>query len=243
MISAAPGETISISVSQDTDSVYHMVKNFVKEYNELLDELNGAYYAESARGYDPLTDEQKDAMSDKEVERWEGKIKDSLLRRDNTLGSLLSAMRTAMDECVQIDGKDYALSSFGICTTKYTEKGKLHIYGDQDDSDGMMYEDKLRKAIEEDPDKVMEVLQSISKKLYDTMSDKMKATELSSALTIYNDKQLTKELTGYKKQLSTEEKRLTEIEDRYYKQFASMETALSKLSSQSSSLASMLGQG
>lgn len=243
LVSAKPGETISIGVSQDTDSVYNMVKDFVKQYNELLEEMNNAYYAESARGYEPLTDEQKDAMSETEVEKWEKKIKDSLLRRDNTLGSLINAMRTALDECVTIDGEDYALSSFGICTTKYTEKGKLHIYGDQDDSDGMMYEDKLRKAIEEDPDKVMEVLQTISKNLYDTMADKMKATELSSALTFYNDKQITKELTGYKEQLDKEEDRLTEIEDRYYKQFASMETALSKLSSQSSSLMSMLGMG
>ncbi len=243
LVSAKPGETISIGVSQDTDSVYNMVKDFVKQYNEVLEELNNAYYAESARGYEPLTDEQKDAMSDTEVEKWEKKIKDSLLRRDNTIGSLLNAMRTALDGCVTVDGEDYALSSFGICTTKYTEKGKLHIYGDQDDPDGMMYEDKLRKAIEEDPDKVMEVLQTLSKNLYDTMADKMKATELSSALTFYNDKQLTKELTGYKEQLDKEEDRLTEIEDRYYKQFASMETALSKLSSQSSSLMSMLGMG
>ncbi len=243
LVSAKPGETISIGVTQDTDSVYNMVKDFVKQYNELLEEMNNAYYAESSRGYDPLTDEQKDAMSETEVEKWEKKIKDSLLRRDNTLGSLINSMRTALDECVNIDGQDYALSSFGICTTKYTEKGKLHIYGDQDDSDGMMYEDKLRKAIEEDPDKVMEVLQTISKKLYDTMADKMKATEISSALTFYNDKQLTKEMTGFKDQLKKEEDRLAEIEDRYYKQFASMETALSKLSSQSSSLASMLGMG
>ena len=243
LVSAKPGETISIGVTQDTDSVYNMVKDFVKQYNEVLEELNNAYYAESARGYEPLTDEQKDAMSDTEVEKWEKKIKDSLLRRDNTIGSLLNAMRTALDGCVNVDGEDYALSSFGICTTKYTEKGKLHIYGDQDDPDGMMYEDKLRKAIEEDPDKVMEVLQTLSKNLYDTMADKMKASELSSALTFYNDKQLTKELTGYKDQLKKEEDRLTEIEDRYYKQFASMETALSKLSSQSSSLMSMLGMG
>jgi len=243
LVSAKPGETISIGVSQDTDSVYNMVKDFVKQYNEVLEELNNAYYAESARGYEPLTDEQKDAMSETEVEKWEKKIKDSLLRRDDTIGSLLNAMRTALDGCVTVDGQDYALSSFGICTTKYTEKGKLHIYGDQDDPDGMMYEDKLRKAIEEDPDKVMEVLQKISKNLYDTMGDKMKASELSSALTFYNDKQITKELTGYKEQLKKEEDRLTEIEDRYYKQFASMETALSKLSSQSSSLASMLGMG
>lgn len=220
-----------------------MVKQFVKDYNTLIDELNKAYYAESARGYEPLTDEQKDAMSDTEVEKWETKIKDSLLRRDNTLGSLLTAMRGALNGAVEVDGKNYSLSSFGICTTKYTERGKLHIYGDQEDPDGMLYDDKLRKAIEEDPEKVMEVLQTISNNLYNTMKDKMKATELSSALTFYNDKKLTKDLTSYKKELTKQEKRLQEIEDRYYKQFAAMETALSKLSSQSSSLASMLGLG
>ncbi len=243
LVSAAPGQTIAINVSQDTDSVYNMVKQFIKDYNEVLQELNDAYYAESARGYDPLTDEQKDAMSDTEVEKWETKIKDSLLRRDNTLGSLITAMRGALNDAVTVDGKDYALSSFGICTTKYSEKGKLHLYGDQEDSDGMLYDDKLRKAIEEDPETVMEVLQTISKNLYDTMADKMKATELSSALTFYNDKQMTKELNSYKKELDKQEDRLQEIEDRYYKQFASMETALSKLSSQSSSLYSMLGLG
>ncbi len=243
LVSAEPGKTVAINVTQDTDGVYNMVKQFVKDYNTLIDELNKAYYAESARGYEPLTDEQKDAMSDTEVEKWETKIKDSLLRRDNTLGSLLTAMRGALNGAVEVDGKNYALSSFGICTTKYTERGKLHIYGDQEDPDGMLYDDKLRKAIEEDPEKVMEVLQTISNNLYNTMKDKMKATELSSALTFYNDKKLTKDLTSYKKELTKQEKRLQEIEDRYYKQFAAMETALSKLSSQSSSLASMLGLG
>ena len=93
LVSAEPGKTVAINVTQDTDGVYNMVKQFVKDYNTLIDELNKAYYAESARGYEPLTDEQKDAMSDTEVEKWETKIKDSLLRRDNTLGSLLTAMR------------------------------------------------------------------------------------------------------------------------------------------------------
>lgn len=243
LVSASPGETVAITVSQNTDSVYDMVKQFVKDYNEVLEALNTAYYADSARGYDPLTDEQKDAMSETEVEKWETKIKASLLRRDNTLGSLITSMRTVMTDAVTIDGKAYSLATFGICTANYSEKGKLHIYGDPEDSEGMTYDDKLRAAIEEDPEKVMEVLQTISKNLYDTMADKMKATELSSALTFYNDKQLTKELTSYKEELEEEEDRLTTIEDRYYKQFASMETALSKLSSQSSSLASMLGMG
>jgi len=69
-----------------------MVKNFVTKYNEILDELNTKYNAKSSRGYDPLTDEQKEAMSDDEIEKWETKIKDSLLRRDSTLNSIISTM-------------------------------------------------------------------------------------------------------------------------------------------------------
>ena len=106
-----------------------------------------------------------------------------------------------------------------------------------------MYDDKLRAAIEENPDAVMEVLQTLSENLYNTVSDKMKSTSLSSALTVYNDKKLNKEITTYKKELSELEKRLADMEARYYKQFTAMEKALSELNSSSNSLASMLGTG
>ena len=236
-------EMVTITVTQDTDAVYNMVKDFVKEYNELLDELNEAYNADSARDYKPLTEEQKEAMSEKEIEKWENKIKDSLLRRDNTLNSLISSMRTCLSGSVEVDGKKYALSSFGICTGNYSEKGKLHIYGDSDDSVGAMYDDKLRAAIEENPDAVMEVLQGLSENLYNTISDKMKSTSLSSALTVYNDKKMKSEITTYKKELSALEKRLAQMEERYYKQFTAMEKALSQMNSSANSLASMLGTG
>ena len=238
---ANPGETVNVTISKDVDKVYDMVKEFVKQYNELLDEMNKAYNADSAYDYDPLTDEQKEAMSEKEIENWENKIKDSLLRRDNTLGSLINSMRTSLSGSVEVNGKRYSLSSFGICTTDYTEKGKLHIYGDADDSAGAMYDDKLRAALEEDPDAVMEVLQGLSEDLYNTMADKMKSTSLSSALTFYNDKQMSKELTTYKKELASLEDRLASLEDRYYKQFTAMEKALSNLNNSANSLASMLG--
>lgn len=234
-------ETVTITITQDTDAVYNMVKDFVKEYNELLEEMNKAYNADSARDYKPLTDEQKEAMSEKEIEKWENKIKDSLLRRDNTLGSLISSMRNCLSGSVEFEGKSYSLSSFGISSTNYSEKGKLHIYGDPDDSAGAMYDDKLRAAIEENPDAVMEVLQTLSENLYNTVSDKMKSTSLSSALTVYNDKKLTKEITSYKKELSELEKRLADMEARYYKQFTAMEKAMSQLNSSANSLASMMG--
>lgn len=234
-------EYVSINVSKDSQAVYDMVKDFIKEYNDVLGALNDAYNADSARGYEPLTDEEREAMTEEQIEKWETKIKDSLLRRDSTLNSLLSSMKTAMQASVTYDGKTYSLASFGIRTTDYTEYGKLHIYGDADDSTVAGEKDKLLAAIEEDPDKVMEVLSKIAGGLYDTLQTKMKSTTLSSALTFYNDKQMSKELTSYKEELEDMEDYLSDLEDRYYKQFTAMETAMSKLNSQTNALASLLG--
>lgn len=239
----APGETISLTVSNNTQANYDMVKNFIKSYNEILKEMNTLYYADSARGYDPLSDDEKEAMTDSQIEKWENKIKDSVLRRDTALGSVITSMKQAMMSAVNVNGKNYSLSSYGIQTsTDYTEKGLLHIYGDKDDSVYASEADKLMKAFEEDPDTVIEVISSISKKVYDTMYDKMKSIpNVRSMYTFYNDKQIDKEQTEYKKRISVLESKLSDMENRYYKQFSAMETALAKLQSQSNALASMLG--
>lgn len=241
-LNAVTGEDeIPINVTKDTDAVYDMVKTFIKDYNELLGELNDAYYADSSYGYEPLTSDQREAMNDEDIEKWEKKIKDSLLRRDSTVNSLLSAMKTTMTGSVEYNGKKYSLSSLGIMSTDYTEKGKLHIYGDADDETASGKEDKLRAAIEEDPDMVMTIVSELSSKLYATFGDKMKSTTNSSALTFYEDKKFKTDLTKYKKELSTMEDKLSAMEDRYYKQFTAMEKAMSQLNSQSSSIASLFG--
>ena len=240
----AVGEEIQITVGKNVDAVYDVVKEAITEYNKLIEEMNKLYSADSARGYDPLTSEQKEAMSEDEIKNWEDKIKGSLLRRDNTLSALLSGMRTALSSSYKDEdsGKSYALSSFGIVTGTYTENGKLHIYGDEDDGLYASYENKLKKALEEDPDMVMNTLTSVFSKLYETMTEKCAKTEISSALTFYNDKQYNKLLKGYEKDLDTLEDRIKDLEDKYYKQFTAMETALSKLQNQQNSLASLLGQ-
>lgn len=237
-------DTIQVTVGKDSDSTYELVKEALTEYNKLIEEMNKLYTADSARGYDPLTDEQKEAMSEEEIKNWEDKIKSSLLRRDNTLGSLLSGMRTALASSYTDEetGKTFSLSSFGIVTGNYTENGKLHIYGDEDDATYATYADRLKKALEEDPDQVMNTLTSVFGKLYDTMTEKCAKTEVSSALTFYNDKQYNSLLKDYEDDLDTMEDRIKELEDKYYKQFTAMETALSKLQSQQNSLASLLGQ-
>ena len=237
-------ETITLTVDTDVEAAYNAVKDFITSYNEILKEMNDLYYAKSARGYDPLTDEQKDAMSDSEVEKWEDKIKGALLRNDGTLGGLLSGMKSALGGSVEVNGQKYSLSSFGISTsTDYTEKGLLHIYGDTSDATYASKDDKLKAALINDPETTVKALTGIFDSLYSEMTKRMAATSMSSALTFYNDKQFTKLEDQYKKEYSKMETKLTDIEDRYYNQFTAMETAMAKLNQQQSALAGMLGSG
>ncbi len=235
-------DEIALTVNNDTQAAYDMVKNFVKKYNEILEEMNTKYNAKSARDYDPLTDEQKEAMSDDEIEKWETKIKDSLLRRDSTLNSLISTMRSSLQVTVDVDGKKYSLSSFGIKTSSdYTEKGKLHIFGDEDDDTYSSETNALMEALESNPEAVMKTLAQAGQNLYDSLTKKMSKTSLSSALTFYNDKQLDDAQTDYKKRIEELEEKLKDLEDRYYNQFTAMETALAKLQNSSSAITNYFG--
>lgn len=241
----ADNETINISVTNDSSGVYDTIKEFVSEYNALLKEMNTFYNAGSANDYDVLSDEEKDAMSESEVEKWEGKIKDSLLRRDSTLGAIVSSFKNKMmGTYTSSDGRRFALSSIGISTSKdYKEGGLLHILGDEDDSEYADKKNVLKSMLDEDPDAVVGVLTSLTDSLYSDLQKKMSATKMSSALTFYNDKEMSSQLSDYKDEISKWQSRLDEMEDKYYKQFSAMETALANLQSQQNSLASMLGGG
>ncbi|WP_097014079.1 flagellar filament capping protein FliD [Anaerocolumna aminovalerica] len=239
----APGETISFNVANNTQETYDMIKNFIKSYNAILKEMNELYYAPSSRGYDPLSDDEKEAMTDGQIEKWEKKIQDSILRRDNTLSSVLSTMKSAMMTRVEVDGKYYSLSSFGIQTSSdYTEKGLLHIHGDKEDGLFSALDDKLMKALEEDPETVIKVLSQVSMALYEAMGEKMSSIpNVRSAYTFYNDKTMAKQQTDYKKQIALLENKVIAMENKYYKQFAAMETTLAKMQQQTNALAGMLG--
>lgn len=236
------GEPITFSVASDTDAVYNSIKNFFTEYNSLMKEMNELYNADSAKGYEPLTSEQKKEMSDDDIKLWEDKIKASLLRGDSTLGSVRSAMRNTMMSQVTYNGKTYSLASFGICTsTDYTEGGLYHIYGDSEDSVYADKDDKLKKALEEDPDAVVNVLSDIFGKLRDTMSEKMAGSKVSSSQTFYSDIKMKDDIKDYEKQIKEWETKLADMEDSYYSKFTAMEIALAKLQSQQSSLSSLFG--
>ena len=240
----AAGETVNVTVSNDTSAVYDNIKEFITEYNSILKTMNTYYGAASASSYEVLTDDQKKAMSDDEVDKWNTKIKDSLLRRDSTLNSLISTLKTDMMGTVTAsNGKTYSLANLGITTSSknYSEGGLLHIKGDEDDDEFADSTNTLMQMLEEDPDTVKEVLSGLASNLYDSLNKKMGTTTLSSALTFYNDKEMASQLSDYKKEISDWESKLSDMEEKYYSQFSAMETALAKIQSQQNTLSSYLG--
>ena len=237
---------ITLTTAVDSQGIYDKVKDFLTNYNNIINEITKLYNADSAKDYEPLTDDEKDQMSDTEIEKWETKIKDSLLRRDNSLGTLMNAMTSAMNRGITINGRDYALSSFGISTLGYlnsvkNEQNAYHIDGDEDDENTSSKEDKLMAAITEDPDTVVEYMKQLSKNLYDAIDKQMAGNDLRTRYSIYNDKELDKQYTNYTKTIKEWEDKVSDKEEYYYKQFSAMETALSKLQSQTSSLTGLLG--
>lgn len=237
---------ISITTSTDTQGIYDKIKDFLTQYNALINELTSLYNADSAKGYEPLSDDEKDAMSDTEIEKWEEKIKASLLRRDDSLESVMNAMTSSMSKGVKIGDKTYYLSSFGIKTLGYlnapeNQHNAYHIDGDEDDAASSGNTDKLMAAITSDPDTVVSFMQQLASNLYTAVGDKMKSTTLSSTYTVYNDKEMASEYSDYTDLIKKWEEKLQAQEDYYYNKFSAMETALSKLNSQTSSLSSMLG--
>jgi flagellar hook-associated protein 2 len=249
---AVTDSPINISVDTDVDSAYQTVKDFVNAYNTLIDELN-TYYNEETTDYDPLTDDEKSELSDTQIEQWEKKAKQGLLRRDSTLQSLLSNMRTYLNQGVTVTNADgttsrMSLSALGIVTGDYSENGKLHILGDEDDSEYSSETNKLKAALNSNPNIVAQTLggstsnPGIGSQMYSYLTKAMKRVDgVSSSLTFYNDITLDDEIDDYEDDIDEWEDKLSDLEDRYYSQFSAMETAMAKLQQQQSYLSSLMG--
>lgn len=243
----AAGESLTISTDTDTQGLYDKIKDFLTEYNSIINELTSLYNADSAKGYEPLTDDEKSEMSDSEVEKWETKIKDAILRNDSTIGGVMNSMTTAMMSSYTVNGKSYSLASFGIHTLGYLNAAKneqyaYHIDGDEDDSNTSGNTDKLLDMITNNPEDVEEFMKQLTSGLYSALDTKMKSTTMSSAYTIYNDKQMTKDYNSYTTQIKNWETKIEDLENRYYKQFSNMEKQLAKMQSSTSSLSSLFGK-
>lgn len=247
----ATDEEISVTTSTDYDAVYDVIKDMLKEYNSLVNEMSKLYGADKAKDYDPLTAEQKKEMSDQEVEDWENKIKDGLLSGDSNLYDARQALIDASLQAYTVkdaDGNetkmylaDFGIATGGYFTTDENERYALHIDGDKDDSVTAGNADKLKNMIATDPEKVTQFFTQFSAQMYDNLYKKMGSSSLSSIYKVYNDKQLASDETDWKKKIETIEDEISAIEDKWYDRFASMETALAKINGNSSAVTGMLG--
>ena len=244
---AIPGDkstaVATIGISKDVDKTIENVKAFIKEYNSMLDAVNTAVNAKRYKDYLPLTSEQRKEMSDDDIKSWETKAKSGMLRNDAILTSLASGIRNDFSDPVSgITSKYNSAAAIGITTGDYSENGKLYLD-----------ETKLKKALEEDPDAVSKVFGSsgdarsadgIANRLYDTLKGAMdKIDDKAGVLKGSYDTQSTmaKEIDDYADRITALTTRLNDMEDRYYKQFDAMETALNKLNSQASWLQQQTG--
>ncbi|HWR45783.1 flagellar filament capping protein FliD [Sporomusa sp.] len=240
------GEGITtVTVKPDNDKTIANVKAFIEAYNNTLSKINSELTEDRYKAYLPLTADQKKAMSEAEVTAWEAKAKSGSLRRNPTLQDAVMKMRSAVYSPVSgLTGKYTSLSNLGITTGDYSENGKLHL---DDDT-------KLKKALEEDPDIINKLFatsgdtsskQGIAVRLYDTLKTTMDkiGVEAGYSAGISGDTKstLANLIRDYDKQMITLNDRINDTEDRYYNKFNAMETALSKLTQQSSWLSSQLG--
>jgi flagellar hook-associated protein 2 len=207
--------------------------------------MDTLYNADSASDYEPLLSDEKDSLTDTEISEWDTKIKDSLLRKDSSLSSVITAMTTAMSGSITVNGKEMYLSSFGISTLGYfnseeNERHAYHIDGDPDDTNTSGNTDVLKSMIANDPSTVKSFFTQLANNLYNGMTSTMSRVEgYKSMYKVYNDKKLDSDLSDYDDKISDAEEALNAYEDKWYDKFSTMETALAKLSSKQSAISSL----
>lgn len=257
----------TVNIESDVDSIFDKVKGFVDDYNEMIDNLNGLLNQKSYRDFNPLTNDEKEVMKEKEIELWEEKAKSGLLRNDETITRTLQTMRDGLYKKVEgLEGGFNHTTQIGITTGNYQSGGKLEIN-----------EEKLRNAIIENPEGVMNLLfkksdidvseankranTGLVERLFNDMIVGMKEVVRRSGTGEYAStfrnvqsnilidfvtsgsiSSMDRDIMNMGKRMANEEKLLIGREDRYWRQFTAMEKALEKMNQQSVWLMSQLGQ-
>jgi flagellar hook-associated protein 2 len=242
-------DAVTYSSTPDVDSIYDTIKKFVDSYNGLIATISEKTSEKKNKDYPPLTDAQREALSEDEIKKWEDIAKKGTLRKDSSLSSLLTKMRSSIYTSVS-DTTFGNLASIGISTTSnYLEGGKLEID-----------EEKLRAAIEEDPNGIYNLFMAdgettsadgktktvsfeengIARRLRADLKTAMTdiSTKAGKTSSVNNTFTLGRLLDDYEDKITSFEERMADLENRYYKQFTAMETAINKANSQSASLAS-----
>ena len=231
---------VTIGVKADGTELKDKIVEFINDYNELLGHINGKLYEEYDRSYLPLTDEDKEGLSDSEIEKLEKKAQTGLLKNDSYLRNFADDMKMTMST-VLTSGQNKGLS---------LEKIGIKPVEDYSTQNGLFTidEDKLLSAIEENPDGIKELFSGkdgIVTKLSDNLKDHATGTfsrlakkaGVADGVTA-NTNEMTKDIEERKKLITQMQTALQEKEDALYTKYASLESSLSSLQAQQSSLSS-----
>ncbi|WP_018930999.1 flagellar filament capping protein FliD [Gracilibacillus lacisalsi] len=237
-------QPVTVNVSNDSEAVYENIVEFVESYNELIETLNGKVTEQYHRDYDPLTDEQKESLSETQQEEWTELAKSGLLKNDAILRDTLTKMRRDFYSPVDNGGSSVInqLSEIGIKTTaNYMQGGKLEIN-----------EAKLKEAIESDPQAVENLFRGdgseysdkgIIRRLDETIDGaRDRITERAGRATSTNYQfTLGRNLNQIEEQITRFENRLTQVEERYWSQFTAMEQAMQRANQQAAYMQQQFG--
>lgn len=225
--------TSTVTVSSNTDAPFESIKKAITAYNEMIEKFEKQVTETRYRDFPPLTDEQRKEMSESEVKLWEEKAKSGLLRSDPILRDTLTSLRRAFSDPVAglPAGALNTLSAIGISTGNFREGGKLNID-----------EAKLRQALAEKPDEVMQLFTAktgatgVAERVYKEVNDSVKklSSRAGAPNSLTDNSALTQRLKSMDLQIRTWQDRLVGIEDRYWKQFSAMESAMNQMNQQSS---------
>ena len=249
--SFAAGDPVTMSSKTNTDAVLAGIKDMIKDYNEIVDLVNKEYSTKPNRNYPPLTDEQKEDMSESEIKAWEEKANTGMLFGDSNLSSLSSDLRSVI---LNSGAAMSAFEAIGITSSSsWTDNGKLIID-----------EDKLKAAISNDPANIQKLFagetDAAGNKISDGAAERLKtvmnkyaktegspkglliekAGHPSSPLSLINNSFYTqmKDIDTFVLKLKV---RLQAEQTRYQTQFTNLETVISNLNSQSGWLAQQFG--
>ncbi len=259
-------ENVTVSTSYDVDNMAQKITSFVNAYNELIGFINDKLNETVYRNFPPLTDTQKENLSEAEQKQWTEKAKSGLLRNDPALQQIINGMRSALYDGVASLGEagkslGLLLTDVGIGTKSYNEYGKLAID-----------ETALRKALTEKPGEVLALFtqkSSIGYSQYNSDANKKLRYEQSGLMWRLSDiiqNNLSKVgkkgalvelvgspdnnfigLTEYGKKIRAIESTIGELnikildqQNRYWTKFTAMEKMLNNLNSQSSWLLAQL---
>ena len=148
----------TISVSQDTDKIVDNVKKFVETYNTLIDSLNTKYREEKNTDYKPLTKKQEGEMTESQIDKWNEKAKSGLLYHDNNIYSIISDMRESL--YTKVDAVDTVLTDANGNKYSYNSMSSIGITSSTNQGHITLDEEKLKKALTEDPDCVYQLFAS-----------------------------------------------------------------------------------